>query len=250
MSSRCCPICSGVGEVGLGGHRDLDGAPHLGQLADDEPVAGPDLLVGREAHRDHVDLGPASCVTRSLSRSPSSVRGRCRPGVSTRISWASGAVHDAAHDGARGLRLVGGDHDLLADQRVGQRGLAGVRAGRRTTRSRCGSCLLRCSSATARLVVRRPDLLVGLARPPCPRARSGPGRPRAAAALATAAPVAHHVVRRAAAAAAHASGACGSPASARTPPPSRSSPSPSGQSMRLDDLGQPRLPVAGRRRAR
>ena len=28
--------------------------------------------------------------TRSLSRSPSSVRGRCRPGVSTRTSWASG----------------------------------------------------------------------------------------------------------------------------------------------------------------
>ena len=28
--------------------------------------------------------------TRSLSRSPSRVRGRCRPGVSTRISWASG----------------------------------------------------------------------------------------------------------------------------------------------------------------
>ena len=29
-------------------------------------------------------------LTRSLSRSPSRVRGRCRPGVSTRISWASG----------------------------------------------------------------------------------------------------------------------------------------------------------------
>src|SRR4051812_23642054 len=29
-------------------------------------------------------------LTRSFSRSPSSVRGLCRPGVSTRISWASG----------------------------------------------------------------------------------------------------------------------------------------------------------------
>ncbi len=29
-------------------------------------------------------------VTRSLSRSPSRVRGRCRPGVSTSTSWASG----------------------------------------------------------------------------------------------------------------------------------------------------------------
>ena len=29
-------------------------------------------------------------VTSSLSRSPSSVRGRCSPGVSTRTSWASG----------------------------------------------------------------------------------------------------------------------------------------------------------------
>ena len=48
----------GRGQVGLGGDGDLGRAAYLGQLADDEPVAGPDLLVGREAHGDHVDLGP------------------------------------------------------------------------------------------------------------------------------------------------------------------------------------------------
>ena len=37
-----------------------------------------------------------------------------------------GPVHDAAHDGAGGLRARGGDRDLRADQRVGQGRLAGV----------------------------------------------------------------------------------------------------------------------------
>ena len=137
-------------------------------------------------------------MTRSLSRSPSRVRGRCSPGVSTRISWASGAVHDAAHHGAGGLRLVGGDHDLLADQRVGQRGLAGVGPARRTTRSRCGSVARSVGHVSPRAAsyaaqISSSDLPGRLARAP-DRAR---GRPPGAGAPATAAPVAHHVVRRA-----------------------------------------------------
>ena len=65
--------------------------------------------------------------TRSLSRWPSSVRGLCSPGVSTRISWLRSAGDDAA-DGVPGrLRLARRDRDLAADQRVGQRRLAGVR---------------------------------------------------------------------------------------------------------------------------
>ena len=64
--------------------------------------------------------------TTSLSRSPSRVRGRCRPGVSTMIELRVVAVDDAAHRVPGGLRLVAGDDDLAADQRVGQRRLPGV----------------------------------------------------------------------------------------------------------------------------
>ena len=58
IASRCSPSASGVDEVGLGDDRELRRTPDLAELLDDEPVAGADLLVGREADRDHVDLGP------------------------------------------------------------------------------------------------------------------------------------------------------------------------------------------------
>ena len=64
--------------------------------------------------------------TWSFSRSPSRVRGRWRPGVSTMISWPSGSVDDAAQHAPRRLRAVGGDGDLAAHQRVGEGRLAGV----------------------------------------------------------------------------------------------------------------------------
>ena len=41
-------------------------------------------------HTQTTSTSASVVFTRSLSRSPSSVRGRCRPGVSTRISCASG----------------------------------------------------------------------------------------------------------------------------------------------------------------
>ena len=69
---------------------------------------------------------PRVTARASLSRSPSSVRGRCRPGVSTMTSWPRWAVHDAADGAPRGLRLVARDRDLLADQRVRERRLADV----------------------------------------------------------------------------------------------------------------------------
>ena len=224
------PIRSGRREVGLGGDRDLGGAPHLGHLGDDEPVARPDLLVGSGSTRRPRRPRPRWCGTRSLSRSPSRVRGRCSPGVSTRISWRVRAVHDAAHHGPRGLRLVGGDHDLLADQRVGERRLAGVGPARRTTRSRSGSSVMT-GSCTRGLVVLRPRS----ARRTCPCAlparQIGPGSTARGCRPARRAPVAHHVVRRARQLAGRASGACGSRASARTRRPSRSSRRPSGQSI-------------------
>ena len=66
--------------------------------------------------------------TTSLSRWPSRLFGLCSPGVSTSTSCAVRPVHDAADRVPGGLRPVADDADLLADQRVGQRRLAGVRA--------------------------------------------------------------------------------------------------------------------------
>ena len=64
--------------------------------------------------------------TRSLSRCPSSVRGRCSPGVSTRTSCASGWCTMPRMV----CRVVCGLLEVIAtfcaDQRVGQRRLAGV----------------------------------------------------------------------------------------------------------------------------
>ena len=48
------------------------------------------------------------------------------PGVSRKTIWASVSGEDALNGGARGLRLVGDDGELFADQRVQQRGFAGV----------------------------------------------------------------------------------------------------------------------------
>ena len=97
------------------------------QLARDEPVARADLLVGRQAEAHDVDLRPgrADLVVEPLPQQ------RARP-VQTRgvehDQLGVRPVHDAAHDPPGGLRLARGDDDLLAHQRVGQRGLAGVRS--------------------------------------------------------------------------------------------------------------------------
>ena len=60
------------------------------QLLGDETVAGAELLVRRAGRSRSRRPRPRWSRTTSLSRSPSRVRGLCRPGVSTRISWASG----------------------------------------------------------------------------------------------------------------------------------------------------------------
>ena len=87
-------------EVGLGRDRDLGGALDLGHLVDDEPVAGAELLVGREADRDHVDLGQ-----RGLHQ----------------------VVEPLAEQGARAVQAGGVDQDQL-----------GVRRGARCRGRRCG----------------------------------------------------------------------------------------------------------------
>ena len=64
--------------------------------------------------------------TRLSSRSPSSVRGLCKPGVSTMMSWESGRCTMPRTAWRVVWGSAGGDRHLRADQRVRQRGLAGV----------------------------------------------------------------------------------------------------------------------------
>ena len=226
MSSRCWPICSGVARSVLVAIATLMVRLTLAISLTMNRSPGPIFsLAGK--HTATTSTSASVVFTRSLSRSPSSVRGRCRPGVSTRISWASAPVHDAADDGARGLRLGAGDHHLGADQRVGQRRLAGVGAADERREAAPELTCVRCHRQPLVLRRSRPRsrsslLPCGLAR----AARSGPGSTARGCRCCAAAPVAHHVVRRARQLDAPASGACGSPASGRTPPPSRSSPRP------------------------
>ena len=74
----------------------------------------------------------SSCCTRAAMRAVSASRGRCTPGRSTSTIWQSPLVAHAADRAPRGLRAVGDDRDLLADDRVDERRLADVRpAGER-----------------------------------------------------------------------------------------------------------------------
>ncbi|SLH33852.1 Uncharacterised protein [Mycobacteroides abscessus subsp. abscessus] len=99
---------------------------HLLDLLHDPPVARADLLVGRDADRDHVDLGigVAHQVVEPLAEQ------RARPVQARGVDQDELrvlAVHDAADGVAGRLRARGGDRDLRTDQRIGQRRLAGVR---------------------------------------------------------------------------------------------------------------------------
>ena len=219
MASRCSPIRR-ADEVGLGGHRELRRPTDLGELVDQEPVAGAGLLVGREAHRHDVDLGPG-VGTSSLSRSPSSVRGRCSPGVSTRTSWASGRCTMPRTT----VRVVCGLEEVIATFWPTS-ALVSVDLPALGRPTKQANPLRNPSLGHGRLlagaVVVGPDLLVGLAgRLAGALDRSGIDLARLP--LPAPAPVAHHVVCRGRSRA-RASGASGCPASAPTPRPSRSSP--------------------------
>ena len=78
-------------------------------------------------------------VTRSLSRSPSRVRGRCRPGVSIEHQLRVGPVHDAPDDGAGGLRPRRRDRDLACRPARWSAWTCRRWGARRRTRSRCGT---------------------------------------------------------------------------------------------------------------
>ena len=137
MPTRCSAIRWRRGQVGLGGDRHQRRPPgqrrELTHQIGVARVRSARWPAGRpRPRRPRVQV----LRTRSFSRSPSRVRGLCRPGRVDQHQLGVRPVHDAA-DGVPGrLRLGGRDGDLAADQRVGQRGLAGVRAGRRSRRSR------------------------------------------------------------------------------------------------------------------
>ena len=80
-----------------------------------------------------------SCSTRRCMRSVSASRGRWTPGRSVSTSCHSpGRVRHAADRAARGLRLVGDDRHLLADERVDERRLADVRPAGERDEARAG----------------------------------------------------------------------------------------------------------------
>ena len=227
----------------------------LGQLLDEEPVARADLLVAGDAdRRPRRPLSSVVC-TRSFSRSPSSVRGLCSPGVSTRTSWPSARCTMPRTTLRVVCGLDGGDGDLLADDAFVSVDLPAL--GRPTKQAkplRKPSVAVKVGGAGSRResvvrdVVESSSLVGGIrgsllhlllagrvvvgprsrrrtCRPPC-TPRSGPGSTRTG--LPERRPHASSPSRRtpSTAVVALASGTCGSPASARTHPPSRSIPRP------------------------
>ena len=100
----CSATAGRAARIHLGDDRDLFRPRKPVELLVDVPVSRTDLLVGRHAEADDVDLGER-VLHDVFRRSPSSVRGRCIPGVSTTISWPAFCVHDASDGAPRRLRF-------------------------------------------------------------------------------------------------------------------------------------------------
>ena len=125
----------------------------------------------------------SSRSTRRCIRSVSESRGRCTPGqVDEHHLPTRGRVRrDAANRPAGGLRAIGDDRHLGADDRVDQRRLADVGATRRARRTQRGSSVsplvAGCSAAGSRALDHGGLQLEHLARrPPRGRIRTGGGR--------------------------------------------------------------------------
>jgi hypothetical protein len=116
----------GLGLVGLRDDPEHRRAPgHRAQLVRDELVAPAHRLVGRHAEPDDVDLGPrlADDVVEPAAEQRAWL---VQAGRVDDDELRGGPVQDSADRVPRGLRAARRDRDLLPDQRVGQRRLAGV----------------------------------------------------------------------------------------------------------------------------
>ncbi len=112
------------GDIGLGHDRDQRRA-QARQLVGDVAIARPDPLIGRHAESDDVDIGErgANDVVEPLAEQ----RARpVQPGCVDKHNLRVDTIDDAPHGVPGGLRFVAGDHDLAADEGVGQGRLAGV----------------------------------------------------------------------------------------------------------------------------
>ena len=111
-------------------YRDLQAEDPLG----DEPIAGADALAAVEHEQDGVDVVERA-VDRALHALGEGVQRPLESGHVDEHELVVVAVGDAEDPPAGGLRLVGDDDHLGAAERVDERGLADIRAGRRRPRT-------------------------------------------------------------------------------------------------------------------
>ena len=114
-------------QVALGRHRDLRASSRLRQLVDEEAITRADLLVCRQAHHDHVDLGPGRLdqIVESLAEQGTWLVQARRV---HQHQLGVGPMDDPADCVPGRLRTRGRDRDLLPDECVGQGRFTGVRA--------------------------------------------------------------------------------------------------------------------------
>ena len=116
----------GSHQVGLGQHRQHRGVRQPGQLPGDEAVPRPDLGVGGQQQRDHVDLGPG-LADHGVQPLAEQRPGPVQAGRVDQDQLGVRPGENAAQGVPGGLRPAAGDGHLRADQRVGEGGLARVR---------------------------------------------------------------------------------------------------------------------------
>src|SRR5690606_7773269 len=113
--------------INLRENRDLLRTRKIIEPLVDEAVARPDLLIGRHAERDEVDV-PQGRLDQGVE---ALAEQRARPVHTRRVDddeLAAGAVNDATNGASSGLRFRACDGNLLADERVRERRFADVRA--------------------------------------------------------------------------------------------------------------------------
>ena len=115
--------------------RDDDRHPGALERAGDEPVSGPDALLGVEHEQRGIGVAHLTLHAR-LHALGQRVARALDAGEVDEHELRVAAHGDAADRAARRLRLVGDDRDLLPHDRVDERRLADVRAARERDEAR------------------------------------------------------------------------------------------------------------------